>query len=460
MKSRVLNMTEGNPLSLLIVFSIPMLIGNLFQQTYNIADSVIVGRLIGANALAAVGATNSVSFLFFSVCNGIGSGGGIVTSQVFGAGKDEQVRRAITNSAYLMLASSLIMAVLAYVFTVPVLRLTGTPQEIFPDAVLYMHMCCIGVPFVAVYNYASSMLRALGDSRTPLFFLIFACLMNVSLDVLFVYSFHLGVFGAALATMLSQLVAGLGCLAYAVGTNPYFHLKKQDYAFDRNISFQAVKIGLPLALQWSMIAVSSTALQTVVNSFGTVAVAAFTATNRIEQVLYQFYGSLSQALATFTGQNYGAGKMERIRTGMRKSMGVTVLFSLLMLGVMFAFGFPVIRAFVAEPEVVRLGGAALRITSLFYVFLGVIYMTRGVLNGVGDALFAFINGIVEMACRIGIPFFLTRIPGVGVWGIWWTAGLTWGISALFCSLRYFSWRRRQNETAATRKDCTFRARIL
>ena len=220
-RNRTMNMTQGRPLALLAAFALPLLVGNLFQQAYNLADSIIVGQFIGANALAAVGATGSVSFLFFSVCNGISSGGGIVTAQYFGAGDVLKVKRSIANSAYIMFASSLFMGALAFALTPTVLRLLGTPADILPDAVTYMRMTCLSVPLIGVYNYSASMLRALGDSRTPLIFLIVACLLNVVLDLIFVRALGLGVFGAALATMLGQLIAGLGCLIYALRTNPY-----------------------------------------------------------------------------------------------------------------------------------------------------------------------------------------------------------------------------------------------
>ena len=443
LKSRTTNMTEGDPTALLAIFALPMLIGNIFQQAYNLADSVIVGRFIGAGALAAVGATNAVSFLFFSLCNGIGSGGGIVTAQYFGAGDALKVRKAIANSAYIMFGAAVLMGAVAFALTEPVLRLTGTPADILPDAVTYMHMCCAGVPLVAVYNYASSMLRALGDSRTPLIFLVAACLLNVAMDLVCVSALGMGVFGAALATMLAQLIAGAGCLGYAIKTNPYFRLNRADMAFDREISQSAVRLGLPLALQWSMIAISCTALQTLVNGYGTAAVAAFTATSRIEQLTQQPYGSLGMALATYAGQNWGAGRADRVRLGFRRAMLMMAAFTAVMTGVMQLFGPQVIRAFVNDPEVVRLGGTAVRLTSWFYLFLGTIYVTRGILNGVGDALFSFINGVVEVVGRIGFPLLLAMIPAVGVWGVWWTAGLTWLLSALFCLLRYASWNRRR-----------------
>ena len=448
MRSRTMNMSSGRPLRLLAVFALPLLIGNLFQQAYNLADSIIVGRFIGSGALAAVGATGSISFLFFSVCNGISGGGGIVTAQYFGAGDDARVRRAIVNSAYLMFSTSVVMGALSFALTPTALRLMGTPAEILPDAVTYMRMMCLSVPLIGIYNYAASMLRALGDSRTPLYFLIVACLLNVGLDLLCVRALGMGVFGAALATMIAQLLAGVGCLVFALRTNPYFAFRRHLMGVDWAIIRHAVRLGLPLALQWSMIAISTTALQTVVNRFGTTAVAAFTATNRIDQLAQQPFGSLGMALSTYAGQNYGAGRIDRVREGLRDGMLAMAVFSAAMLVVMRMFGTPIVSAFVDDAEVVELGGRALRLTSCFYIFLGTIYATRGVLNGVGDTLFSFINGLIEMLCRIFLPMGLAMLPGVGVWAIWWTAGLTWAVSALACLMRYFSWRSRRTRDMA------------
>ena len=305
-RNSTMNMTEDRPLVLLSVFALPLLIGNLFKQAYNLADSMIVGRLLGANALAAVGATGSISFLFFSIFNGISGGCSIVTAQYFGARKEDMVRRAIANSAYIMLASSILTGTVAFLMVPTVLSWMGTPPEILPDAVTYMRMTSASVPLVAVYNYASSMQRALGDSRTPLYFLIVSCLINVGLDLLFVGAFSMGVFGAALATMLSQLLAGVGSLLFAFRRNPYFRLNRKTMAFDRTIAANAVRLGLPLALQWSLIAISTTALQSVANSFGPVAMAAYTATNRLEQLVHQPFSSMTMALSTYSSQNMGA----------------------------------------------------------------------------------------------------------------------------------------------------------
>lgn len=442
-------MTTGRPLSLLIRFSLPLLIGNLFQQAYNLADSVIVGRLIGANALAAVGSTASVTFLFFSVCNGICSGSGIVTAQFFGAGNDERVKRSISNSAYIMLVTSLIMGTVAFSASAFVMGILKTPPEIIDNAVMYIRMMSIGVPLVGVYNYSASMLRALGDSKTPLYFLVVSCVINVGMDITFVSAFGMGVFGAALATIISQLISGVGCLIFAVRKNHYFRLKRADLAFDPGIVIRAVKIGIPLALQWSLIAVSTTALQRFVNTFGAAAVAAFTATSRVEQLVQQPYGSLSLALSTYAGQNYGADRIDRIRKGLNESMIVILVFSGIMFLVMQLLSGQIIGIFINEADVVELGGKALRLTSCFYLFLGLIYVTRGIQNGIGDSLFALINGIVEVSCRIILPLIFVLIPGLGVWGIWLTAGCTWCISAIFCLIRYFSWKGRKNDKSSS-----------
>lgn len=444
MKSKTLNMTEGSPVRLLLIFAVPMLIGNVFQQMYNLVDSVIVGRYVGANALAAVGATNSVSFLFFALCNGIGSGGGIITAQQFGAGNKDEVKKAIVSSGYILMLGSVLMGMLAFAVTEGVLVFMATPEEIMKDAIVYMRMQCLGLPLVAIYNHSSSMLRALGDSKTPLYFLIFSCVLNVVLDLWFVCGFGMGVFGAALATMIAQLIAGVGCLLFAVKTNEYFKMEKQHFYPDKKIIWGAVRLGVPLSLQFSLIAISCMALQRVVNGFGPAVMAAFTATSRVEQLLHQPYQTLSAALSTYSGQNLGANKLKRIKLGFQKSMVMMTIFSLAMLPVMQFCGGGIVSLFVSDAPVIAHGADCMRITSWFYLFLGTIYMTRGVLNGVGDAMFALINGVVEVIGRIIIPVALTSIPFIGVKGIWWSTGIVWAISALFCILRYFSWRRNKN----------------
>lgn len=441
-KSSVLNMTEGKPLSLLVRFSLPMLLGNLFQQLYNLADSVIVGRLVGSDALASVGATNSITFLFFALCNGIGSGGGIITSQYFGKGDESDVKKCIANTGYIMLVFPLCVGIAALLLSRPILMLLGTPQEIMPDALSYLRIMCIGTVFVSLYNYASSMMRALGDSKTPLFFLVFSCFFNIGLDFLFVAGLDTGVTGAAIATIISQFISGISCMIFALKTNSYFKFEKADLSFEKKITVSVIKLGVPLSLQFGLIAISCMALQRVVNSFGATAMAAFTATSRIEQLIHQPYQTLGSSLSTFTGQNYGARKIDRVVKGYHVGFVIMLIFSVLMLPFMQFFGDNIMMLFVKEPEVIAMGGQALRITSFFYVFLGVIYVIRGVLNGLGDAIFALLNGIVEVIGRFVAPILLTMVATIGVWGIWWSVGVVWFLSGLTAWLRYLQYTRK------------------
>lgn len=437
-------MTEGSPLKLLIFFSIPMLIGNLFQQLYNIVDSIVVGRLVGADALAAIGTTGSISFLFFALCNGIGSGGGIITSHFFGSNNTSQVKSCISNVAYIMIVFPTVVGIIAFFLAEPLLRVLATPENIMTDAVNYLRILSIGLVFVSVYNYVSSMLRALGDSKTPLYFLIFSCILNTILDIIFVKYFRMNVVGAGIATVISQLVSGALCIWYAFKYNPYFKLSREDLKINMSVIKSSLRMGIPLSLQFSLIAISSMALQRVVNSFGAVAVAAFTASSRIEQVIHQPYQTLSTALATFVGQNYGAKKHDRMIDGYKKSMGIMVIFTVVMVTTMQLFGRYITALFVADEAVIEMGAKSLKITSLFYIFLGVIYIVRGLLNGVSDAFFALYNGIIEVIGRFTVPVLLTMIPFIGIWGIWWSVGIVWFISGFTAYLRYISVRKKYN----------------
>lgn len=439
--NRTLHMTEGNPVSLLLKFAVPMLIGNLFQQVYNLVDSIIVGKMIGADALAAVGATNSVTFMFFALCNGIGNGGGIVVSQFFGSGEQDKVRKSIINTAYIMILLPVIVGTVAYIAAEPLLVFLKTPDEVLADSLSYMHVMCIGIVFVSMYNFISSMLRALGDSKTPLHFLIFSCILNTGLDVLFV-NMGYGVKGAAIATIVSQLISGLGCIIFALKSNSYFKFGKDDTAFDKDVLWRVIRLGVPLSLQFAMIAISCMALQRVVNSFGAVAMAAFTATSRIENIIHQPYQTLGMSISTYTGQNYGAKEYKRVIEGYHKGLLMMVVFTVFMVPVMQIFGNGIMRIFVDEPDVIAMGAHGLRLTSIFYVALGVIYVVRGVSNGLGDALFALLNGIIEVIGRFTVPILLTGISAIGLWGIWWSAGIVWLLSGATAWIRYRLYSRR------------------
>lgn len=436
MKDTTMNMTAGNPVKLILIFSVPLLIGNIFQQFYNLADSIIVGRFINADALAAIGVTASLTFLFFAICNGFGSGGGIIVSQSFGRGDTKEVKNCIANTGYIMICLPLAVGILAFALSRPLLHLLETPENIFDDSLVYLRLMCVGLLFVSVYNYISSMMRALGDSRTPLYFLIFTCILNALLDLLFVCVLKQGIWGAGIATLISQFVSNILCLVYAFKFNEYFKFDKSDLRLNKIILIRTVKLGVPLSLQFSLIAISCMALQRVVNVFGAVTVAAFTATSRIEQIIHQPYQTLSAALATFCGQNYGARKNDRVIDGYHKTFWMMVIFTAVMVPVIQLFARQIAGLFVEEADVIEMSAKAMRITSYFYICLGIIYVVRGILNGLGDAFFALLNGIIEVIGRFFVPVIMTAIPAVGLWGIWWSVGIVWLLSGLTAWLRY------------------------
>ena len=439
MKDHITDMTVGDPVKHIIFFALPTLIGNLFQQVYNIADSIIVGRIVGADALAAVGATFTVTFLFFALCNGIGSGGGILVSQYYGAHDDDRVRNCIVNTGIIMLVVPLFFGIVGFVSAPALMRILETPSDILLDSVMYIRYMCVGLLFVAMYNYLAAMIRALGDSRTPLYSLIFSTFLNVGLDILFVYNLQMGIKGAAIATIIAQFAAAVGCAIYAYIVNPYFRIRRKDWHISKDMIIKVMRLGVPMSLQFGLIAISSMAVQRIVNSYGTVMVAAFTATSRIEQVIHQPFGTLGTSLATFCGQNYGAKKYDRVYSGYKKGFIIMAVLAIVMITTMQLFGGKLTGLFVTTPEVVAEGARGLRITSLFYIPLGGIYVIRGVLTGVGDGLFALSNGIVEIVGRFTIPYLMTVYMGMGRTGIWVSTGVVWVISFVFAWIRYYTY---------------------
>lgn len=435
-RSKIFNMTEGRPGKLLLAFTIPMLIGNIFQQLYSMVDSIVVGQYVGSNALAAVGATGSINFFFFSFSFGLAAGIGVVVSQYFGARNDKQVMKTIANSIYVLSTISIVMSILGILLARIILVAMNTPIIILEDSILYMRVTCAGIIAVSAYNGVSSILRALGDSKTPLLFLVVASFINIALDLLFVISFNWGVFGVAIATIISQTVAAIGCIIYAYQKIAYFRIPKEFYEVDRELVIKCIKIGIPVSFQNSLIAVSCIALQSVVNSFGETVVAAFTASGRFEQLIQQPFNSLGAAVVTYTGQNIGAGKVDRVKKGFWAATIMCAIFSLIMLPVAYFGSSGIMRMFVSDPEVIQMGAHAIRITAFFYFALGMIYVSRAVLNGAGDAAYAMINGLVEITGRVGLARPLTMIPAIGYWGVWYTTGLTWLITGTISCIRY------------------------
>ena len=430
------DMTKGTPWKLLLQFAVPLFIGNIFQQLYNMVDSIIVGNFVGPNALGAIGTTNSLTFLFFSLVAGLSVGIGIIVAQFFGSNNEDKVKDTIGNAIWIVIISSVIMACIGFFVAKPVLVLLRTDKVILGDATAYLKVTSIGICCTGLYNGVSSILRALGDSKTPLIFLIFASLVNVVLDLWFVLGLGWGVVGAGVATAFSQFLSAVTCIFYAYKSNTYFRLKKKNFKLNSYIVEKSLRLGIPVALQNSLIAFSLIVLQAIVNGYGATFTTAFTVISRIETLVQQPFMSLGAAVSTYTGQNLGAGKTDRVVKGFNSSNVMNVIFSAVVFVLFWTFTSPIVSIFGKDAEVLRIASDGLRITSCFYVFLGLIYTTRNVLNGAGDAMFSLFTGIVECIGRVGFAYPLTLIPFLGSYGVFVATGITWMLNGLFSLIRY------------------------
>lgn len=313
--SRTTDMTQSSEMRHIIMFSLPLLAGNLLQQTYNIVDTMVVGRYLGDGALAAVGATGSITYLFYTLCIGLSVGAGIIVAQYFGAGKKKALRSAVFNSALVTAIFGIVISLLSVPATRPILELLKVPDKLIGDSVAYMQIACGGTIAVAAYNWINAIMRALGDSKTPLIFLGAASLLNALLDLLFVVVFKFGIAGAAWATVLTQALSAISCIVYCFAVSREIKLTADDLHADKDMMSRCVKTGVPIAIQNGLISVSMVALQRVTNGFGETVMATYTVSMRIEQFVQQPFSSLNAAVSTFTGQNIGAGKEKRAQKG-------------------------------------------------------------------------------------------------------------------------------------------------
>lgn len=431
-----MDMTKGNETALIVRFALPLLAGNLLQQLYNIADTVIVGKKLGDDALAAVGATGSVTYLFYTLCLGLATGAGILIAQFFGAGFMKRLRAAVWNSALVTGAFGIVISLLSYFMTVPVLRFMNTKPELMDMAVSYMRIACGGTVAVAAYNWINAVMRALGDSKTPLKFLGLASALNIGLDLLFVMVLHTGVAGAAIATVASQCISAISCIIYAFRRMPELRIPRSERQTEPKMMLLCIKTGLPIAMQSGLISVSMAALQRVTNGFDTAVMSAYTASMRVEQLVQQPYFSLSTALSTFSGQNIGAGETARAEHGLKTGLRISSIIAVIMAMFFWCAGGAIIRCFISGTEAVSIGYFALRTTSLFYIPLGSIHVVRGFLNGAGDTGYAMLNGMAEVICRIGGAVIMTQALGMDCKAIWYTTCLTWAVTGLVGWIRY------------------------
>ena len=432
------NMTSGSETGHIVRFALPLLLGNLLQQTYNIADTIIVGQYLGDDALAAVGATGSITYLFYTLCIGLSIGAGVIISQLFGANDIKRMKSAVFNSALVTLIFGAVISIIGVIAAGPVLALLNVPENLITDSSAYMRIACGGTVAVAAYNWINSVMRAIGDSKTPLIFLGVATVINVLLDLFFVIVLQTGVEGAALATVLAQGFSALSCIIYSFRRNEAISLSRKDMLPDRKMMKKCITTGVPIAAQNGLVSVSMVALQSVTNGFGETVMAAYTVSMRIEQFVQQPFSSLNAAVSTFAGQNIGAGNEKRSVKGLASGVKISVVFAVIMLAVFAIFGKLIVSCFVSGEEVIDIGSKALLMTALFYIPLGMIHTIRGFLNGAGDTGYAIVNGAAEVICRIGFSLILTSIPAIGYWGIWITTSLTWLATALVSVIRYKS----------------------
>ncbi|PWM39968.1 MAG: MATE family efflux transporter [Clostridiales bacterium] len=413
------DLTAGKPLRRILVFAAPLLVGNIFQQLYSMVDTIIVGQTISTRALSGVGATGAISFLIIGFVQGLTAGFSILTSQFFGGKDTENVRRSVGVSYKLSVYFSIIITIVAVATAMPLLRLMQTPETILPYAYDYIVTIYMGLSATVFYNIVSYQLRAVGDSRTPLYFLIFASLLNVGLDFLFILYFHMGVAGAGWATVISQALAGMGSLLVLLKKFPAMRPKLADIRWDPVYAMRLVRLGLPMALQFSITAIGVMVQQAALNRLGDVAVAAYTAANKMDNLATQAMVALGTALATFCGQNFGAGRFDRIRTGVKQTMLVTAGYAVVGAVVVISLAKPLTYLFVnaqdATPELLGLVEQFIFFQGVFYIALGAIFCYRNALQGMGYSTLTMIGGAIELVMRALAAFVLAAAFGyIGV----------------------------------------------
>ena len=409
----VRDMTEGHPLKRILAFSAPLLLGNLFQQFYSMADSIIVGQYIGVNAFAAVGSTGSINFLILGFVQGACMGFAIPVAQEFGAGDMRAMRRCVANAAYLSVLVAIAVTALTALFTRDILRWMQTPADIFEDAYSYIFIVFAGTGATVLYNLLASVLRALGDSRTPLIYLIIASIINIALDVVLIAVVPLGVAGAAYATVASQLISGLLCLWHIKRKFLILHIEKQERKFDKELCLRLLHAGVPMGLQFSITAIGSIILQSAVNALGSSVVASISASNRVQNILTCPLETMGATMATYCSQNYGANRIDRVRQGIRQATIVTAVYSVVGLAIAYFCGRTIAQMFISAEETALLDSIRqfLTINGIFYFPLAIILVYRNSLQGLGFSNSAMLAGVFELVARSAVAWLLVGTFG-------------------------------------------------
>ncbi|MCL2062874.1 MAG: MATE family efflux transporter [Candidatus Cloacimonetes bacterium] len=445
------DLTEGSVFNHILKFSMPMLLGSVFQQLYNVVDSVIVGQFLGNSSLAAVGASFPVIFVLISMIMGLTMGMSVVISQYYGAKDMHRVKQAIDTMMIFVITSGLIVGIFGYFFSEKIFIWMNFPQEVVTDAAVYFRILIAGVIFMFGYNGMSSILRGLGDSKTPLYFLMVTTILNILLDLLFVLVFKWGIAGVSIATVISQGVSFLGMIIWLNKKHDFINIKFINLEFDKEIFRKSVKIGFPAGVQQTIVALSAVALTSIVGGFGTETVAGFAVAIRIDSFAMMPAMNISIALTNFVGQNVGAGKIDRIKKGYKAALSISCGISFILGLIFLTLGMPLVSFFTPDPAVQLVGTQFLMTCSMFYIFVSAMFMTNGVLRGAGDATAPMLNTMIALWCvRIPVAIILSQgwkgvsflgyelhaWEGLGSRGIWWGAPISWVVGFLLAYSRY------------------------
>lgn len=437
------DLTSGSPLKVILMFTLPLVLGNLFQQFYALADTIIVGRFCGVSALASVGATGSVNYLILGFVIGVCNGFAIPIAQLFGARDYKDLRRHVANAAWLCIAGSVVLTVATVALTRPMMELMQTPDDILDGAVVYIGWIFAGIPFIFLYNMVAAIMRALGDSKTPLYFLILTSALNIGLDLFFIIPFHMGVLGAALATDISQVISGVLSFAYLRRKFDVLKMEKGDMAYSKKACGRLLGIGVPMGLQCSITAIGSVIMQWAVNVLGSTAVAAVTAAGKTQSLLTVPLESIGTAMATYAGQNLGASRMDRVRQGVNSALLIILVYALASAFILHFTDVQIMSLFLdtaKEVDIVNMGREYLFWNSVFFIPLGALIVWRYTIQGLGFSTLAMMAGVAEMVARTAVAIVL--VPILGYFGAELSNPAAWVAACLFLYPAY-KWTCRQ-----------------
>ena len=433
------DLTSGNERKLIFQFALPMLLGNVFQQLYNIADSIIVGNFIGKEALAAVGASFPIIFTMIALIIGIASGATIVIAQFFGARDYQIVRKMIDTLFIFLFFASLLVTFIGITFTEQILRIIQLPEEIIPGAKDYLSIYLTGMIVFFGFNGTSAILRGLGDSKTPMYFLIISTLMNIGFDLLFVLVFKWGIKGVAIATILSQGIAFISAIIYLNSTHKIIRFSLKNLTFDTGLFKKSFRIGMPTGIQHTFVSLGMMAVLTIVNLFGTNVIAAYSVVIRINSIASLPAMNFAAALATFVGQNLGAGETRRAKKGLKETILMSSLVSVSVSILVIVFGEFLMTLFTPDTEVIRIGCKYLKIVGSFYIIFSIMFSINGALRGAGDTLIPmFITLLSLWFIRVPVAYILSK--SFDETGIWWAFPIGWLAGAVFSYLYYLTGR--------------------